>query len=108
MALGGKREGAGRKKGFAALEAEKTRMYIARRVVRENKPIIDIAIYQAKKGDRHAREWLYERAFGKAQQSIDLTSDGQSFAPDQDTQKQIDKALAGFMTTHATKGNPRQ
>ena len=68
---GGKRPGAGRKKGYAAIEAEKARVFIAKKLVEELGPIVDKAIKQAKEdGDKHAREWLTDRAFGKATQFI--------------------------------------
>ena len=68
---GGARQGAGRKKGYAAIEAEKAWAFIAKRVVEELAPIVDKAIEQATKdGDRAAREWLTDRAFGKATQFI--------------------------------------
>jgi hypothetical protein len=80
MSQGGKRVGAGRKKGFAALEAERQREFIAQKLVVEFGPIVDKAIDQAKEGDSKARDWLTDRAFGKAQQSLDVTSDGESLA----------------------------
>ena len=69
---GGHRAGAGRKKGFAALEGEKARELIAKKLSAELGPIIDIAIKQAKSGDRYAREWLIERAYGKVKEDIEL------------------------------------
>lgn len=77
MSLGGKREGAGRKKGFAALEAEKARQFIAEKISKELGPIVDKAVEQALTGDRYAREWLAERAWGKALQSVDHTTGGE-------------------------------
>jgi hypothetical protein len=62
---GGKRSGAGRKKGFAALEAENARQLIAEKLSTKLGPIIETAIKQAVRGDKHAREWLIERAYGK-------------------------------------------
>ena len=63
---GGKRPGAGRKPGFAAQEAEKTRIWLAERLKSAHEPIVKKAIAQAKQGDKNAREWLYNRAFGRA------------------------------------------
>lgn len=65
---GGKRTGAGRKKGFAAIEAEKARELIAQKLSTNLSPIVDKAIKQAKLSDRHARIWLIERASGKTLQ----------------------------------------
>ena len=60
----------GRPKGFAALEAERQRDYVANKLVKEYAPIVTKAIQQAKSGDKFAREWLADRAFGKVSQSI--------------------------------------
>ena len=68
---GGYRQNAGRKKGFAGLEAEKAREFIAQRLVIEFTPIVDKAIEQAKEGNHRAREWLTERAYGKIQQDME-------------------------------------
>jgi len=73
---GGKREGAGRKKGIASILAEKTRDYIAKRVAKENNAIVTKAVEQAKEGNQQARDWLYNRAYGAPQQHVDHTSDG--------------------------------
>lgn len=67
---GGKRPGAGRPKGFAALEAERQRDLVAKKLVTEFEPIVDKAIEQAKGGDKFAREWLSDRAYGKSTQLI--------------------------------------
>lgn len=73
MSRGGKREGAGRKKGFAALEAEKQRHFIARKLVKEVGPIVTKAIELAKLGDRYSRDWLFDRAYGKASQLLEVS-----------------------------------
>jgi hypothetical protein len=70
MALGGKREGAGRKKGYAAIQAEKTRELICKALEKDIKPIIVKAIKQAKDGDPVARSFLFERGYGKVAQAI--------------------------------------
>lgn len=67
---GGKREGAGRKKGIASILADKARDFIAEKVDKELGAIVDRAIEQAKAGDYKAREWLSERGWGKAVQAI--------------------------------------
>lgn len=55
----------GRHKSAATLAAQKARDYIAKRVEKELKPIVDTAIGQAIKGDKYAREWLSNYAWGK-------------------------------------------
>jgi erythromycin esterase-like protein len=72
MPKGGKREGAGRKKGFAALEAEKAREIIAKKLADSLEPIVNKAIKQAEEGDRFAREWLLDRAYGRVPQAVEL------------------------------------
>ena len=76
---GGQREGAGRKKGFAALEAEKARELIAQKLVVSFEPIVDKAIEQAISGNQKAREWLTDRAYGKISQGMDIESDFEPF-----------------------------
>lgn len=70
MALGGKREGAGRKKGYAAIQAEKSRELICLALEKDFKPIIEKAIDQAKDGDAVARNFLFERGYGKVAQAV--------------------------------------
>lgn len=55
----------GRPKGAASIAADKARAYIAQRVEKELKPIVDTAIKQAIQGDKYAREWLSNYAWGK-------------------------------------------
>ena len=59
---GGYRLGAGRKKGFSALEAEKAREYIAMRVTESLEPIVNNLIKQARGGNIHAVKELFDRA----------------------------------------------
>ena len=72
---GGKRKGAGRKKGSKAthtIEAEKAREFIIRKLVESLEPIVNKMIEQAKKGDRFAREELFNRAMGRPPQALEL------------------------------------
>ena len=61
---GGKRLGAGRKKGFAAKNAEEARRLLSERVAQEIGPICDILVSKAKKGDMRAIKELLDRAWG--------------------------------------------
>ena len=72
---GGKRDGAGRKPGFAAKNAEKAREVLSEMVMREIQPIGAVLIAKAKDGDVTAARELFDRAFGKASQTskVDLT-----------------------------------
>ncbi len=76
MAKGGKREGSGRKKGVATIEREKAKDYIAQRIG-EYMPVIFAAmIEKALTGDIQAIKELFDRGFGKAHESVDITSGG--------------------------------
>ena len=105
MALGGKREGAGRKKGFPALEAEKARLMIAEKLTNEFAPIVDKAIEQAKTGNKDARDWLTDRAYGKSMQPI-VGKDGKDFIPDSETKEKIEIAVRKYL--NGDTGNPQQ
>ena len=72
MKNGGRREGSGRKRGYAAIEAEKAREIIIKKLVESVEPIVNKAVEQAKAGDYKAREWLSDRALGKTPTSIEL------------------------------------
>lgn len=63
---GGKRQGAGRKQGFAAKSAEEARRAFAEMVSKEITPIALALIKQAKKGDIRAAQLLFDRAWGKS------------------------------------------
>jgi len=63
---GGTRPNAGRKKGFAAKNAEEARRILSEMVMREIEPIGRALISKAKKGDVIAIRELFDRAFGKA------------------------------------------
>ena len=69
---GGKRIGAGRKRGYASLEHEKARDMLAIKLAKEFGPIADKAIEQAKNGDSDARKWLMDRAYGRPKESMDM------------------------------------
>lgn len=71
---GGYREGAGRKQGFAAKNAEEARRVLSEMVMREIEPIGEALISKAKNGEVIAIRELFDRAFGKAPQTakIDL------------------------------------
>jgi hypothetical protein len=72
---GGYRENAGRKKGFSAIEAEKAREIIVRKVNESLEPILDILIIEAKKGNTRAIRELFDRAYGKSLQSVEMSEE---------------------------------
>jgi len=75
MARGGKREGAGRKKGVKALIFERTRQYIAEQIEKELEPMVKALIKEAKEGDVYSFRELFDRAFGKAVQREEHTGE---------------------------------
>lgn len=76
MTKGGYRQNSGRKKGFAGIEAEKAREIFATKLSANLGPIINKAIQQAKAGDRHARAWLFDRAYGRIAQAVEIKPAG--------------------------------
>src|SRR3990167_303374 len=98
MALGGKRPGAGRKKGSKAghtITSEKARAYVIARIAEELEPIMTAQIEAAKgiyieelneKAERirvykkapslSAGEYLLDQGAGKATETVDVTSAG--------------------------------
>jgi len=71
---GGYRENAGRKKGYSALNAEEARRVFSEMIMAEIKPIGEALIVKAKNGDVMAIKELFDRAFGRSVQSVDVTS----------------------------------
>lgn len=70
---GGKRPGAGRKKGFAAKNAEEARRLLSEMVLKEIGPIGEALIKKAKNGDTAAAKELLDRAFGKSTTVVEAT-----------------------------------
>jgi len=69
----------GRPKGSisnATKEALIFRQFLANRIKREKKPLIDALMTKAKAGDVPALKELFDRAFGKAKESIELMGEG--------------------------------
>jgi hypothetical protein len=67
---GGYREGAGRKQGMAAKNAEEARHILSEMIMKEIVPIGEILIKKAKAGNIQAVRELFDRAFGKSTQSL--------------------------------------
>jgi hypothetical protein len=72
---GGKRQGAGRKQGFAAKSAEEARRLLSERVAQEIGPITDILLSKAKEGDIRAIRELFDRAWGRPPQALEHSVD---------------------------------
>ena len=73
---GGYRENSGRKKGFAAKNAEEARRVLSEMVMHEIEPIGKALVEKAKRGDVMAVRELFDRAFGKAPQTAKIDSEG--------------------------------
>ena len=72
---GGARVGAGRKRGFAAKDAEEARRVLSEMVMREISPIGEALIAQAKKGNVQAVKELFDRAWGRSPQAFSIDKD---------------------------------
>jgi hypothetical protein len=77
---GGYRKNAGRKIGFPAKNAEEARRLLSEMVAREIIPIGEILIAKAKKGDISAIKELFDRAWGKAPQAMDIKMENKEYS----------------------------
>ena len=66
----------GRPISTATLETQVLREYITKRVIKEKAKIVTALINKAKDGDIQAAKELFDRAVGKARESLDVTSGG--------------------------------
>ena len=70
---GGYRPNAGRKKGFAAKNAEEARRVLSAMLVDKIKPIAEALIARAEAGDVVASKELFDRAWGKSLQATEIS-----------------------------------
>lgn len=90
----------GRKKGFASIEAEKARNFIAEKLIIHWSPIVMKAIELAEQGDKYSRDWLTDHGYGKAVQAIELTGrDGKALFNDEQKQKS-DQIISEFIESN--------
>jgi hypothetical protein len=68
----------GRPVSQATVRTQAARDYISQQMQASLAPIVAKAITQAMEGNGDARDWLSSYSWGKPQQSIDLTSEGQA------------------------------
>ena len=80
---GGFRIGAGRKQGFAAKDAEEARKYLSKRVAEEIGWIADTLIDKARSGDVRAVQVLFDRAWGRPRQEIQIVETEPESSPEQ-------------------------
>lgn len=77
---------------------------MAQMVADEIEPIGKALILQAKKGDAKAAKELFDRAFGKAPQFMEITGkDGKDFIPSAEVLDRAEKALTAFLNGGNTK-----
>lgn len=74
---GGKRPGAGRKKGAASLAAEKYREFLVAEVAKKKGPLVKALIEKGLTGDIPALKEIHDRALGKSKESLDITTKGE-------------------------------
>jgi len=77
---GGARPGAGRKPGQLSshtLQAQETKKLLVDMFQKNAKPIFSVLIEKAIDGDMQAVREVLDRVYGKAQQSMDVTSGGE-------------------------------
>ena len=68
----------GRPKEHRTIEKEKAREYLIMRLSQELEPIVTALIEKAKGSDVAAIKELFDRAWGKAPQAIDMTTKGEA------------------------------
>jgi len=81
MAKGGAREGAGRPVGSFSPQNKKKiefEKYLIEQIVKEKGPIIKALIGKAKEGEVKAITEALNRLLGKAKESVDVTTNGES------------------------------
>lgn len=103
MAGGGKRIGAGKPKGYKAphtLESEEVRRIYIEMARKHGIPVAEALLTKALTGDVQAIKEFNDRAFGKAPQSVDLTSKGNEVQLSPDI-----KTLAQHLHELQRKGN---
>ncbi|MCX6788223.1 MAG: hypothetical protein NT108_03630 [Candidatus Kaiserbacteria bacterium] len=100
---GGYRAGAGRKRGFAAKLAEDARILLSERVAQEIGPISDALISKAKNGDIRAVHELFDRAWGRARQAIEIIVDNEEAERTPEQQERIQKLSVWMNEIH--RGN---
>lgn len=73
-------KGGGRPKANHTIQAETFKKFLIEKVIAEKTPIIEALIKKGKKGDVQALKEIFDRILGKAQQNLDLTSNGKTIA----------------------------
>lgn len=86
----------GRPKGYPALEAEKARLMITEKLSIHFEPIVDKAIQQASQGNKDARDWLTDRAYGKPTQPI-TGKEGKDLFPTVELSMKSRQAILAFL-----------
>jgi hypothetical protein len=82
MKNGGKRPGAGRKKGSKAqhtIQAEAAKAYLINRFLAEKEPIVTALLASAMTGNVPAIKELFERVWGKVPATLEADATGELF-----------------------------
>lgn len=87
----------GRPKGYAAIQAEKSRKIICEQLEKEWTPIVIKAIEQAKSGDNNARTWLSDRGYGKVAQAIVTQDEEGNDIPLRDVSKMSEEEIDEYL-----------
>jgi len=95
---GGYREGAGRKQGFAAKSAEEARSMLSEMLMREIQPIGEALIKRAKLGEIAATRELFDRAWGRSRQAIEVTVEEEQQTPKKEAEsRELAEMLSELM-----------
>ena len=96
MKRGGYRAGSGRKKGFAARNAEEARRLLSDMVMREITPIGEALVKKARTGDVAAVRELFDRAFGRPSQGVELEVNAQNLVEQEKQRTELKAVLQGL------------
>jgi len=86
----------GRKKGIATLQAEQMRNMIATELATRFMPILSKALDQAEAGDRYARDWVTDTAFGKVPIALSGVN-GKDLFPTNDSIEKTKRVILTFL-----------
>lgn len=124
MALGGKRPGAGRKKGTKAshtIQAEQARAYLINRIATELEPIVTgqiemakginyvgkigkkKAVIYTKLPDSYTAKYLLDQAAGRAKETLEVNAPPEVTPEDREKANQ---AITAFL--HGRRNNPKK
>ena len=89
-----------RKKAPHTIQAAKAKEFIIKKLCAYLTPIIDKLIEEAKNGDKEAIKILFDRAFGKPTDFVDLTTKGESINNSEELKK-LSNDFNKFLKQHS-------